>query len=99
VNRKLLFSILAVLLTAEFSSRAISQQELADSIRTEFLHAWNGYKQYAWGHDALKPLSRKSHDWYGTSLLMTPIDAYDLSITAFLNLISVRQFRKGDIFA
>jgi mannosidase alpha-like ER degradation enhancer 2 len=80
VNRKLIFSILAVLLAAEFSSRAISQQELADSVRTEFLHAWNGYKQYAWGHDALKPLSRKSRDWYGASLLMTPVDAYDLMV-------------------
>jgi ER degradation enhancer, mannosidase alpha-like 2 len=80
VNRKLIFSILAVLLAAEFPSRAISQKQLADSVRTEFLHAWNGYKQYAWGHDALKPLSRKSHDWYGTSLLMTPIDAYDLML-------------------
>lgn len=80
MNRKLIFSILAVLLTAEFSSRANSQQQLADSVRTEFLHAWNGYKLYAWGHDALKPLSRTSHDWYGTSLLMTPIDAYDLML-------------------
>lgn len=80
MNRKLIFSILAVLLAAEFPSRAISQEQLADSVRTEFLHAWNGYKQYAWGHDALKPLSRKSHDWYGTSLLMTPIDAYDLML-------------------
>ncbi len=80
MNRKLIFSILAVLLAAEFPSRAISQKQLADSVRTEFLHAWNGYKQYAWGHDALKPLSRKSHDWYGTSLLMTPIDAYDLML-------------------
>lgn len=24
-----------------------------DRVRSEFLHAWNGYKQYAWGHDAL----------------------------------------------
>jgi len=46
-------------------------------VKSEFLHAWNAYKQYAWGHDALKPLSKQPHDWYGTSLCMTPVDAYD----------------------
>jgi len=52
----------------------------ADSVRTEFLHAWNAYRRYAWGHDALKPLSRQPHDWYGTSLLMTPVDAFDTMV-------------------
>ena len=33
-----------------------------------------------WGHDALKPLSKTSHDWYGQSLLMTPVDALDTLI-------------------
>ena len=46
----------------------------------EFLHAWNGYKKYAWGHDDLKPLSKTHHDWYGQSLLMTPVDALDTMI-------------------
>ena len=27
--------------------------------------------------DALKPLSKEPHDWYGSSLYMTPVDAYD----------------------
>src|SRR5207237_2766021 len=52
-------------------------RELALRVRAEFLHAWNSYEQYAWGHDALKPLSRTAHDWYGESLLMTPVDALD----------------------
>jgi len=51
--------------------------ELAAKVRAEFLHAWTGYEQYAWGHDALKPLSKTPHDWYGPSLLMTPVDALD----------------------
>jgi hypothetical protein len=50
---------------------------MAERVKAEFLHAWNGYKQYAWGHDALLPLSRGAHDWYGQSLLMTPVDALD----------------------
>jgi hypothetical protein len=42
----------------------------------EFRHAWEGYRTYAWGHDALRPLSRSAHDWYGVSLCMTPLDAF-----------------------
>ncbi len=48
-----------------------------EMVRAEFLHAWNGYKRYAWGHDALRPLSRGHRDWYKAPLLMTPVDAYD----------------------
>jgi mannosidase alpha-like ER degradation enhancer 2 len=56
------------------------QTEMANRVRQEFLHAWNGYKQYAWGHDELKPLSKSYRDWYGASLYMTPVDALDTMI-------------------
>ena len=52
-------------------------REIAARVKTELLHAWNNYERYAWGHDALKPLSKAPHDWYGQSLLMTPVDALD----------------------
>jgi mannosidase alpha-like ER degradation enhancer 2 len=58
---------------------------LADRVRTEFLHAWNNYERYAWGHDALRPLSKTGHDWYGQSLLMTPVDALDTLILMHLD--------------
>jgi len=60
-------------------------QQLAAGVRTEFLHAWNGYKHYAWGHDALRPLSKTAHDWYGQSLLMTPVDALDTLVLMHLD--------------
>lgn len=68
---------------------------MAERVRGDFLHAWTGYKQYAWGHDELKPLSKSYRDWYstptganatrvgdpgGTSLLMTPVDALDTMV-------------------
>jgi mannosidase alpha-like ER degradation enhancer 2 len=58
---------------------------MAEKVRHEFRHAWSGYKQYAWGHDALKPLSKSSHDWYATSLLMSPVDALDTMILMGMN--------------
>jgi hypothetical protein len=50
---------------------------MAGRVKSEFLHAWHGYREYAWGHDALLPLSRQPRDWYASSLLMTPVDALD----------------------
>jgi len=58
---------------------------MAKQVRGEFLYAWNAYKQYDWGHDELKPLSKSARDWYGTSLYMTPVDALDTMILMGLN--------------
>jgi len=60
-------------------------QQLAARVRTEFLHAWNNYERYAWGHDALQPLNKTGHDWYGQSLLMTPVDSLDTLILMHLD--------------
>jgi mannosidase alpha-like ER degradation enhancer 2 len=53
---------------------------MADAVRRETLHAWDGYKKYAWGHDEFHPLTKKPFDWYGHTLLMTPVDALDTLI-------------------
>lgn len=56
------------------------KKQLAAEVKAEFLHAWNGYRKYAWGHDDLKPLSKTHHDWYAQPLLMTPVDSLDTMI-------------------
>jgi mannosidase alpha-like ER degradation enhancer 2 len=71
---------LVALVSCSKSSDDRHAQKVADSVRTEFLHAWNGYVRYAWEHDALRPLSNTPHDWYGEPLLMTPVDALDTMI-------------------
>ncbi len=58
----------------------VGTAEMAGRVRQEFLHAWNAYKQYAWGHDELRPLSKGARDWYGVSLYMTPLDSLDTMI-------------------
>lgn len=55
---------------------SIDKKAMAEKVRTEFQHAWNGYKQFAWEHDDLKPLSKSFLDWYDEPLLMTPIDGF-----------------------
>lgn len=51
------------------------QNERQDAIVAAFVHAWKGYKTYAWGHDMLKPISKTYHDWF--SLGLTLVDALD----------------------
>ena len=68
----LLLSVQAPALAAPVDRAALAAQ-----VRGEFLHAWRAYEQYAWGHDELKPLSKAPHDWYGTSLQITPVDTLD----------------------
>src|SRR6266481_190670 len=63
-----------------FSQESVNKPQLATQARAEFLHAWNGHKKYAWGHDDLKPLSKTYRDWYVQPLLMTPVDALDTMI-------------------
>ncbi|XP_050069171.1 endoplasmic reticulum mannosyl-oligosaccharide 1,2-alpha-mannosidase [Anopheles maculipalpis] len=38
-------------------------------------HSWKGYKEYAWGHDNLKPISMGYSDWFGLGL--TLVDSLD----------------------
>ncbi len=58
----------------------VVESPAAGKVREEFLHAWRGYKKYAWGHDDLKPLSKTHHDWHAEPLLMTSVDALDTMI-------------------
>jgi mannosidase alpha-like ER degradation enhancer 2 len=72
--------LLVLLLLPLSLSAQTPNKKLAAEVKAEFLHAWNGYKKYAWGHDDLKPLSKTYHDWYPQPLLMTPVDSLDTMI-------------------
>lgn len=58
-------------------AQSVDRKAMAEQVRSEFKHAWDGYKQYCWGHDDLKPISKTCRDWYGQSILMTPVDSLD----------------------
>jgi mannosidase alpha-like ER degradation enhancer 2 len=58
----------------------VDRRKLAERVRAEFLHAWNGYKQYAWGHDDLRPLTKTFYDWHEQPILMTAVDSLDTLI-------------------
>ena len=89
-------SIHAAVLSSCTSDQTIRSEkaQLADEVRQEFLHSWNAYKKYAWGHDGLKPLSKTYYDWYSAPLYMSLVDALDTMILMGLKeeADSVREF-------
>ena len=76
VKRAACVCLLFVLGSITFG-QPVDRKAAAAHVKAEFLHAWNGYKKYAWGNDDLKPLSKSFHNWYAEPLLMTPVDALD----------------------
>jgi mannosidase alpha-like ER degradation enhancer 2 len=68
---------------------------LAERARTEFVHAWDGFKLHAWGHDELAPLSLEPRDWHDDTLLMTQVDSLDALIILGLDEEAART--KADI--
>jgi ER degradation enhancer, mannosidase alpha-like 2 len=80
--------LIAILLIATFCPSAVAQTtftpeekaRLAGRVREEFVHSWNGYKKYAWGQDALLPLSKKGTNWYSKPLVVSMVDALDTMI-------------------
>lgn len=52
-----------------------SSGERQSAVVKAFLHAWKGYRNYAWGHDHLKPISKSYQNWFGLGL--TIVDSLD----------------------
>lgn len=81
-------AILSILIFFLWTSRIFSQPVFTDAMKSEMRekvkeavkHAWQGYKDYAWGSDDLKPLTKEPKIWYKQSMLMTPVDAFDTFI-------------------
>lgn len=77
------FLALTALVSLTGASQTMGHKEkkaMRKAVTEACRHAWSGYMKYARGYDALKPISKTGHNWYGTSLLMTPVDAFDTFI-------------------
>ena len=76
----LLTALLLVLSVPGKSQKRFTDRQKAaqcEKIKSACRHAWKGYKKYASGFDALKPISKTGRNWYSVSFLMTPVDAFD----------------------
>ena len=70
----LFLALLALsVLPAQTPSTAGHAPVTAADVKAEFLHAWNGYKQYAWGHDELLPVSEGGFPTPPLDLVVPPM--------------------------
>ncbi|XP_031433646.1 endoplasmic reticulum mannosyl-oligosaccharide 1,2-alpha-mannosidase isoform X2 [Clupea harengus] len=60
---------------APLPAASVSPEDRVEAVREAFRHAWKGYKEFAWGHDELKPITKSYGEWFGLGL--TLIDALD----------------------
>ncbi|XP_063986512.1 endoplasmic reticulum mannosyl-oligosaccharide 1,2-alpha-mannosidase [Diachasmimorpha longicaudata] len=51
------------------------QNDRQKAVVRAFKHSWDGYAEFAWGHDNVKPISRGYHEWFGLGL--TIVDSLD----------------------
>lgn len=58
---------------------------IAREVRDEFAHAWNGYKQFAWGYDEVLPVSGKPQNFF------LPEHSFGLSIIEALDTLYVME--------
>jgi glycosyl hydrolase family 47 len=77
VDRAAFFLVIALVSTAAIADERSDRASLAIGVKGELLASWQAYQLYAWGHDELRPVSKTPRDWYGESLLMTPVDSLD----------------------
>lgn len=75
--RKLLAVFCLGVVASTAFGQSVNKKQMTERVKAEFLHSWNGYKEHCWGHDDLKPISKTCRDWYGQSILMTPVDSLD----------------------
>ncbi|MBN2280737.1 MAG: glycoside hydrolase family 47 protein [Candidatus Marinimicrobia bacterium] len=79
--RQIVFLFLMVLMVSncqkkEKTGTLQQPQDMAREVVEETFRTWQSYRQYAWGHDVLRPLTKSYQDWYAEPLYISPIDAY-----------------------
>ena len=83
IKSKVFFTSISLLFSLSITAQKdapFSEQmkkEMCNKVKSAAQHAWKGYKDYAWGADDLKPLTKTPKTWYKQSMLMTPVDAFD----------------------
>ena len=83
IKSKVFFTSISLLFSLSITAQKdapFSEQmkkEMCSKVKSAAQHAWQGYKDYAWGADDLKPLTKTPKTWYKQSMLMTPVDAFD----------------------
>ncbi len=70
-------------LSAAQTAAQADPHRIAEEVKAEFLHAWNGYKRVAWGSDEYLPISGKPKNFF------IPAHSFGLSIIEAMDTLYV----------
>ena len=94
------FSLIPAIVGAADRNAMPSPADVAREVRDEFVHAWNAYKRYAWGHDEVHPVSGTASNFFiekhgfGLSIIEALDTLYVMGLDDELHL-SVEWLRKN----
>ena len=71
----LLLTVLLFMQCGNVGKDATDADFYANEVKMEFLYAWNGYKEHAWGYDGLRPQSNTGYNWYDETLYLSAVEA------------------------
>ncbi|KAJ3323196.1 hypothetical protein HDU76_013714 [Blyttiomyces sp. JEL0837] len=78
--------------------RGFADEEKMEYIKNMTIHAWKGYKDFAWGHDEVRAIAKQPYDWHSPlQLFHTPIDSLDTFL--IMNLKSQYEESKSLILS
>lgn len=75
----------SAMMAAPVTQHTPAPYTIAQEVREEFLHAWNGYKQFAWGYDEVRPASGTAKNFF------LPNHSFGLSIIEALDTLYVME--------
>jgi hypothetical protein len=84
LRRKFLTSLAAAPALGSIAA-APSPRRIAEEVREEFFHAWQGYKRAAWGYDEVRPVSGTPKNFF------IPSHPFGLSIIEALDTLYVME--------
>ncbi|KAJ3325955.1 hypothetical protein HDV06_002340 [Boothiomyces sp. JEL0866] len=78
-TREVIYDITHLNLKSKHTLRQGNQSDaiMVEKVKEMTRHAWNGYRNYAWGADELKPLSKGKMNWRTNTMYFTAIDSLD----------------------
>lgn len=85
MNRSAFLASTAAVVLSPSKQGVPTAKAIAQEVRQEFLHAWNGYKQFAWGADEVLPVSGKPKNFF------VPDHSFGLSIIEAMDTLYVME--------
>ena len=81
MKRTISFLALLILAQSAIAQKTVAftekmKKDMCAKVKEATAHAWKGYKDYAWGADDLRPLTKTARNWYKQSMLMTPVATF-----------------------